>query len=226
MPAPTTPTRCACSTPAGIRAWSASSRRGSRTATTARRSCSRAGGAGEIKGSGRSIAGFHLRDALDLVDKRAPGLIAKFGGHAYAAGLSLAAADLPRFARAVRGARARAAHRPRSCSARWRPTAPSAPGELDVELAEALRDEVWGQGFPAPQFDGRFAVADQRIVGEKHSKLALVRRGARRPSASRAILFNHVDPLPPAIRAVYRPDVNEWNGNATLQLVIQHWEPA
>jgi single-stranded-DNA-specific exonuclease len=181
------------------------------------------GGAGEIKGSGRSIPGFHLRDALDLVDKRAPGLIAKFGGHAYAAGLSLAATDLPRFA-ALFEALAREQLSPAQLKRTLETDGTLDAGELDVALAEALRAEVWGQGFPAPQFEGRFEVADQRTVGAKHSKLALVWQGSGRPERFGAILFNHTDPLPPVIRAVYRPEVNEWNGNAALELVVQYWE--
>ena len=85
---------------------------------------------------------------------------------------------------------------------------------------------VWGQGFPAPAFDDLFDVAEQRIVGERHLKLVLERRGAGTARRFAAILFNQVDPLPAAIRAVYRPDPNEWNGMVALQLVILHWEPA
>ena len=181
------------------------------------------GGAGEIKGSGRSIPGFHLRDALDLVDKRAPGLIAKFGGHAYAAGLSLAETDLPRFA-ALFEALAREQLSPAQLQRTLETDGALDAGELDFDLAEALAPEVWGQGFPAPRSTARFEVADQRTVGGKHSKLALVRQGSGRPERFGAILFNHTDPLPPIIRAVYRPEVNEWNGNAALELVIQYWE--
>jgi single-stranded-DNA-specific exonuclease len=180
------------------------------------------GSAGEIKGSGRSIPGFHLRDALDLIDKRAPGLIAKFGGHAYAAGLSMEASELPRFA-ALFEALARETLTAAELRRTMETDGALGPGELDVTLAEALRAEVWGQGFPAPQFEGRFEVADQRTVGGKHAKLALVRQEGGRIGA---ILFNHIDPLPPTIRAVYRPELNEWNGNTTLELVLQHWEPA
>jgi len=85
-----------------------------------------------------------------------------------------------------------------------------------------LRAEVWGQGFPAPLFDDTFAVLAQRIVGGNHSKLALA-RGSERFDA---ILFRHVEPLPPSIRAAYRPDINEWRGEASLQLVIEHWQQA
>ena len=183
------------------------------------------GSAGEIKGSGRSIPGFHLRDALDRVDKRAPGLIAKFGGHAYAAGLSLAETELPRFA-ALFEALAREELTAAELRRAIETDGALDPGELDVALAEALRAEVWGQGFPAPQFEGQFEVADQRTVGSKHSKLGLVRLGSGRPERFGAILFNHTAPLPPVIRTVYRPEVNEWNGNAALELVIQYWDPA
>ncbi len=88
-----------------------------------------------------------------------------------------------------------------------------------------LRDEVWGQGFPAPVFDDVFAVADQRIVGGRHSRLTLERDAPRGKVRFQAMLFNHSEPLPATIRAAYRPDVNEWNGTAALQLVIEHWQP-
>jgi single-stranded-DNA-specific exonuclease len=179
------------------------------------------GTSGELKGSGRSIGGFHLRDALDLVAKRAPGLLAKFGGHAYAAGLTLAEPDLARFA-ALFEAIAREQLSPGDLARTLESDGPLAPGELGIELAAALRTEVWGQGFPAPVFDDDFAVLDQRIVGGHHSKLSLSRGNERYD----AILFRHVEPLPRAIRAAYRPDVNEWRGEVSLQLVILHWQHA
>jgi single-stranded-DNA-specific exonuclease len=185
----------------------------------------RGGDAGELRGSGRSIAGFHLRDALDLVGKRVPGMLVRFGGHAYAAGLTLAEADLPRFAAAFE-AIAREQLSPAQLQRTIESDGVLGPAELDVELAQSLRREVWGQGFPAPVFDDTFAVADQRIVGGKHSRLALLRSGERRAVRYPAILFNHVDPLPASIRAAFRPDVNEWNGTASLQLVIEYWQPA
>ena len=179
------------------------------------------GTGGELKGSGRSIAGFHLRDALDLAAKRAPGLLAKFGGHAFAAGLTLAESDLPRFATMFE-AIAREQLSPADLARTLDSDGGLAPGELDVELAAALRAEVWGQGFPAPVFDDTFSVLAQRTVGEHHSKLALA-RGTERFDA---ILFRHADPLPRSIRAAYRPDVNEWRGQVSLQLVIEYWQPA
>jgi single-stranded-DNA-specific exonuclease len=179
------------------------------------------GADGELKGSGRSIAGFHLRDALDLAAKRAPGLLTKFGGHAFAAGLTLAESELPRFA-AMFEAIAREQLSPADLARTLDSDGGLAAGELGVELAHVLRSEVWGQGFPAPVFDDTFAVLAQRTVGGNHSKLVLA-RGTKRYDA---ILFRHVDPLPGAIHAAYRPDVNEWRGEASLQLVIEHWQPA
>ncbi len=178
-------------------------------------------GGGELKGSGRSIAGFHLRDALDLVSKRAPGMIARFGGHAYAAGLTLAEADLPRFA-VLFEAIAREQLSPAQLARTLETDGSLAPGDLTYELAGALRERVWGQGFAAPVFDDRFAVVDQRTVGEKHSRLVLGREGER----FEAILFNHAEPLPPTIHAAYRPEINEWNGTASLQLIVEDWAPA
>lgn len=179
------------------------------------------GSPGELKGSGRSIAGFHLRDALDLVAKRAPGTVAKFGGHAYAAGLTLAEAELPRFA-----ATFEAVAREQLSAALLRRTlesdGPLAPSELSFELAVAVRAAVWGQGFPAPVFDDTFAVREQRIVGGRHSKILLVRDGRQVD----AILFGQIEPLPASIRAAYRPEVNEWNGVASLQLVVEYWQAA
>ena len=185
------------------------------------------GSAGELKGSGRSIAGFHLRDALDLVAKRAPGVIARFGGHAYAAGLSLAEPDLPRFAAAFEAvAREQLSTREdlarvqfsdggarRRPSSRW-----SSP--------RRSRAEVWGQGFPSPAFDDRFdrrRTADRRRDAIRSSTLE--RRGDGSCTVSpRSCSTTRIRFRPP-IRAVYRPDVNEWNGTVALQLVILHWEP-
>jgi single-stranded-DNA-specific exonuclease len=179
------------------------------------------GGGGELKGSGRSIAGLHLRDALDLVAKRAPGLIARFGGHAFAAGLSIAEADLPRF-RTLFEEVAREALSPAQLARVLETDGELAPDELDLDLARAMHDAVWGQGFDAPVFDGVFDVLDQRIVGVRHSRLTL-RRG---DATYTAMLFGHAEALPGRIRAAYRPDVNEWNGNQTLQLTLAHWLPA
>jgi single-stranded-DNA-specific exonuclease len=179
------------------------------------------GGQGELKGSGRSIEGFHLRDALDLVAKRAPALIARFGGHAYAAGLSIAEADLPAFAAAFEQI-ARDGLTPAQLHRTHDSDGALAPGELTLELAAALRERVWGQGMPAPAFDDTFEVRDTRLVGGKHSRITLTRGGERFD----AILFHHADPLPGRIRAAFRPEINEWQGTTSLQLTIEHWLPA
>ena len=183
------------------------------------------GAGGELKGSGRSIAGLHLRDALDLVDKRAPGLIARFGGHAFAAGLSIAEAGLPRF-RVLFEDVARESLTPAQLARVVETDGELDPGELDLDLARAARDAVWGQGFDPPLFDGVFDVVDQRIVGARHSRLVLEHAGAAGRAVRAAMLFGHAEALPPRIRAAYRPEVNAWNGGETLQLVIVDWQPA
>ncbi|MDF0606450.1 single-stranded-DNA-specific exonuclease RecJ [Neisseriaceae bacterium TC5R-5] len=176
------------------------------------------GESGEIKGSGRSIPGFHLRDALDLVSKRQPGLIAKFGGHAMAAGLSLPEAALADFQQAFESvARERLAehHLTRTIETDGGLNA----HELNLPLAEQLASEVWGQGFPVPYFHNRFAVISQRIVGSKHLKLRLAREGEEFD----AMLFNQADWLPDNIDAVYQLIANEWQGKKELQIYLQHW---
>jgi single-stranded-DNA-specific exonuclease len=175
----------------------------------------------ELKGSGRSIAGFHLRDALDRIAKRVPGTITRFGGHAYAAGLAIVDDALPRFTAAFEDLA-----RETLSEAELRRTHESdgalAPGELTLELGATLRDRVWGQGFPAPAFDDVFDVVEQRSVGEGHAKLAL-KRGDERFTA---IAFRTPAALPPRIHALFRPEVNHWNGLASLELVVDYWVSA
>ncbi len=179
------------------------------------------GVAGELKGSGRSIPGFHLRDALDLVSKRHPSLLKRFGGHAMAAGVSIDANDFTAFRDAFEAV-AREWLTP-ELLARTLETDGSLPADAaNLDTAHALRGEVWGQGFPEPQFFDRFAVREQRIVGDKHTRLKLVRHGRD----FEAMLFFRAEPLPALIDAVYRLDVNEYNGSQRLQFILQHWEPA
>ena len=179
------------------------------------------GNDGEIKGSGRSIGALHLRDALDLVAKRMPDLILRFGGHAAAAGLTLHEAGFERF-RAEFEAVVQSLLSPADLD-RIIETDGALPVEhCTLEAARVLEHAVWGQGFPAPTFDDEFTVARQRVVGERHLKLRLTKDGRD----IEAMLFSHAEPLPPRIRAVYRIGVNEWNGAQTLQLTIEHWQPA
>jgi single-stranded-DNA-specific exonuclease len=179
------------------------------------------GSGGELRGSGRSIAGFHLRDALDLVAKRAPGTIERFGGHAYAAGLSLREDALPRFAAALEAV-AREQLTPAALRRAIETDGALEPGELTLPLVRSLRGEVWGQGFPWPTFDDVFDVGPQRVVGERHLKVELARGGERFD----AVVFRQTAALPARIRAAYRPEVNAWNGRESLELVIEHWLPA
>jgi single-stranded-DNA-specific exonuclease len=176
---------------------------------------------GEIKGSGRAISGLHLRDALDLVAKRHPGLILKFGGHAAAAGLSIRQNDFEKFSLAFEETVA-ALVSPADLERVIETDGALAAAEMQIELARLLEKEVWGQGFPHPSFSSDFTVENQRVVGEKHLKLKLSLSGR----AFDAMLFFHCNPLPERILAVYRLTVNEYKGAQSLQLNIEHWQPA
>ena len=172
-----------------------------------------------LRGSGRSIAGLHLRDALDVVSKRAPGLIRRFGGHAMAAGLSIGAAEYERFT----GEFERVVDELLPPSARLRVV--ETDGALDamhfsLEVARLLEAGIWGQGFPQPLFCDTFAVENQRVVGERHLKLWLVKNGRR----IEAMRFGALDPLPAQVRAAYRLSVNEFNGLKNIQLNVEHYE--
>jgi single-stranded-DNA-specific exonuclease len=172
----------------------------------------------EIKGSGRSIAGLHLRDALDLVSKRHPSLIRKFGGHAAAAGLSIAEADFEKFVAAFEKVSSELLSAS-DLAQRIETDGGLDVAEMDLETARLLDEQVWGQGFPAPQFSNDFIVKNQRVVGEKHLKLRLALEGG----IVEAILFGHNEMLPEQIHAVYSLGINDYNSSATLQLIIRHW---
>ncbi|MFU1927451.1 single-stranded-DNA-specific exonuclease RecJ [Bordetella hinzii] len=171
----------------------------------------------EIRGSGRSIPDVHLRDALDLVSKRHPGLIRKFGGHAMAAGLTLGrdgfAAFAPAFDAAVRELTGRDRFEPLIETDGSLET-----GYANAEVAGLLQQQVWGAGFSAPLFLDEFTVRNQRLVGEKHLKLSL-ERGQQRFDA---IWFGHDQSLPERIQAAYRLEQNVWNGLVSVQLVIEY----
>ncbi len=173
---------------------------------------------GELKGSGRSIAGLHLRDALDLVSKRHPSLIRKFGGHAAAAGLSIAETDFANFAAAFEQVATELLDES-DLAQRIETDGALEHAGMNLDVARLLDEQVWGQGFPAPQFNDDFAVQNQRVVGEKHLKLRLSSQG----KLIEAILFGHNEPLPEQIHAVYSLSVNEYNGTQSLQLIIRHW---
>ncbi|MDC7715154.1 single-stranded-DNA-specific exonuclease RecJ [Vogesella sp. LYT5W] len=176
------------------------------------------GDEGEIKGSGRSIPGFHLRDALDLVYKRHPQLILKFGGHAMAAGLTIAEARFDEFAAAFESV-ARQLLDSNTLTRTLETDGPLSGRELSLAVAETLAAEVWGQGFAAPTFHDDFHIVSQRVVGDKHLKLRLEKDGVQ----CDGMLFNQVEWLPQTINAVYQLAANEWQGRKELQIYIQHW---
>jgi len=179
------------------------------------------GNDGELKGSGRSIAGLHLRDALDLVAKRHPDLLLRFGGHAAAAGLGLREPDLARFEAAfeqVCGELLSPAELARTLAT----DGALESGYYAIDAVRMVQQEVWGQSFPAPLFADRFDVLSQRIIKDKHLKLKL-QKGTQRFDAIR---FNCAETVPDRIAAAFRVDINEWNGTQTVQLLLEHHEPA
>jgi len=182
---------------------------------------------GEIKGSARSIPGLHIRDALDEVAARHPDLLSKFGGHAMAAGLSLAADRFADF-QAAFDAVVREHLDPAALQAVIASDGEIPGPELTLELASQLAaGGPWGQAFPEPLFDGVFELVGQRIVGGKHYKLVL--RSPDNGAIIDAIAFNQVElhpELPPRLRLAYRLDANEFRGNVSLQLRVEHLEPA
>jgi single-stranded-DNA-specific exonuclease len=177
------------------------------------------GGDGELQGSGRSIPGLHLRDALDLVSKRAPGLLKRFGGHAMAAGATILEADLERFGEQF----ARVAGEllsPADLARTLETDGGLEEGYFSIATARLLEDEIWGQGFPAPLFEDEFIVENQRILKDIHLKLRL-RKGRTRIDA---MLFNFDRAPGAAIRAAYRLTVNEYNGLESPQLMVDYFE--
>jgi len=178
-------------------------------------------GDGLLKGSGRSIRSLHLRDALDLVAKREPGLIVKFGGHAMAAGLSIREADFERFVRAFEQV-ATESLSPADLDAVIEVDGRLDAEEMQLRTALELQRQVWGQGFPPPDFFDVFEVRSQRIVGERHLKLVLHKDGRQYD----AIFFQQQDLLPSPVALVYELQSNLYNGNETLQLRVKHWQPS
>ena len=171
---------------------------------------------GLLKGSGRSIAGFHLRDALDLVSKRHPGVLRKFGGHAMAAGCTLAEADWPTFAGALQQV-ATEWLQPETLNRCLATDGPLAGEYFNTTTVATLDAQVWGQGFEAPVFCDEVDVLQQRLVGEKHLKLRVRHAGQLRD----AIWFGHAEPLPARVRLAYRLNLDEFQGQQRLQMVVE-----
>ncbi|WP_186088145.1 single-stranded-DNA-specific exonuclease RecJ [Burkholderia gladioli] len=170
-----------------------------------------------VKGSGRSIPGFHLRDALDLVSKREPDLLVTFGGHAMAAGVTLETDKVPRFAAAFEAV-AREWLSEEALSRVLETDGDLEDAYFTPQFVELLDGAVWGQGFPAPLFSGEFEVASQALVKDKHLKLQLA-RGRQRFGA---IWFNHTEPLPAHATVAYRLASDTWNGVTRVQLIVEH----
>ena len=179
----------------------------------------------ELRGSARSIAGFHIRDALAMIDARHPGLIARFGGHAMAAGLSLKTEDYARFAEAF-DVIAREWLDDDHLQAVQLTDGELPPGAATLELARQLRAAgPWGQAFPEPLFDNLFECASWRVMGEKHLRLNL--RDPRDGSVHDAVMFNAYEGTPPpvAFRAVYELVINDWQGRESARLLLRYIEP-
>ena len=174
------------------------------------------GADGGLKGSGRSIPGFHLRDALDLVAKRHPQLLQRFGGHAMAAGCSIAEAQFDAFDQALRQVAGEWLD-PAMLTRTLRTDGPLQAEWFNPATAALLDAQVWGQGFEAPLFCDEVQVLQQRLVGEKHLKLRVRHAGAVRD----AIWFGRAEPVAEQLRLAYRLSVDEWQGQQRVQMVVE-----
>ncbi len=174
------------------------------------------GKAHELKGSGRSIPGFHLRDALDLLAKRHPEVLIKFGGHAMAAGCSVAQQHLGLFEQGL--AQIAQEWLDSATLTRQLETDGSlAPEYRRVDLVETLNQAVWGQGFAAPVFSDEVEVLSQRLIADKHLKLQLKHQG----HPIEAMWFGHTEALPPRLRMAFRLDIDEWQGARKVRFLVE-----
>ena len=171
---------------------------------------------GLLKGSGRSIEGFHLRDALDLVSKRHPGVLKKFGGHAMAAGCTLAEADFDTFDQALQRV-ARDGLDAATLEQRLLSDGPLGVEHFTIETVQTLNAQVWGPSFEAPLFCDEVEIVSQRLVCEKHLKLSIRHGGVLRD----AIWFGRSEPLAERVTLAYRLNVDEYNGRQRLQMIVQ-----
>ena len=170
----------------------------------------------ELKGSGRSIAGFHLRDALDLVAKRHPGVLLRFGGHAMAAGCTLLEEHFDTFEQGLSEV-AQEWLDAATLSRRTETDGPLKPEYRRTELVDLLQAEVWGQGFAAPTFCEELEVLQQRLVGEKHLSLKLRHQG----QPVDGIWFGRTEPLPARVKLAFRLDADAWNGVRRVRFLIE-----
>ena len=171
---------------------------------------------GLLKGSGRSIPGFHLRDALDLVSKRHPGVLKKFGGHAMAAGCTLGPDDFPTFDAAFQQV-AQEWLTPSALAQQVLSDGPLGPEHFNAATVQSLDAQVWGQAFEAPLFSDEVEVVSQRLLKDRHLKLSVKHAGTLRE----AIWFNHNEPVPNKVLLAYRLSINEYNGQQRVQMVVE-----
>ena len=180
----------------------------------------------ELRGSGRSLTGFHLRDALDLVSKRKPGLILKFGGHAMAAGLTIRKSDFEKFDTCFQEV-ASSLLTDELLERRHAHDGVLELSEFTPEIGDLLAEEIWGQGFPQPVFYGEFEIAQQSLMKEKHLRLMVRPLG---PNASEntlaakpliAVWFNRTQSLPARAKLAYRLVTDRYQGQARVQLMIE-----
>jgi len=177
----------------------------------------------ELRGSGRSIAGFHLRDALDLVSKREPGLILKFGGHAMAAGLSIHQSDFAKFEACFQKVADELLtddllERTHTHDGSLEPT------EFTPEIGDLLAEEIWGQGFPQPVFYGEFEISEQSLMKEKHLRLKLRPVGNSSSKGLTGVWFNRTQTLPERAKLAYRLVTDRYQGQARVQLMIEAYD--
>jgi single-stranded-DNA-specific exonuclease len=170
----------------------------------------------ELKGSGRSIPGFHLRDALDLVAKRHPGVLLRFGGHAMAAGCTVAEEHLDVFDQAMSLVAQEWLDAP-TLARRIHTDGPLRVEYRRPELVDTLHHEVWGQGFAPPMFSEEVEVVSQRLVGEKHLALKLKHQG----QPVDGIWFGHTEPLPARVTLAFRLDADEWQGGRRVRFLVE-----
>ena len=171
---------------------------------------------GELKGSGRSIPGFHLRDALDLLAKRHPGVLLRFGGHAMAAGCTIAAERWPQFDAGLRQIAAEWLDEA-ALTRRLDTDGPLAPEYRRADMVDTLHREVWGQGFAAPTFSEEVEVLAQRLVGEKHLALKLRHQG----QPVDGIWFGRVEPLPDRAVLAFRLETDDWQGTRRVRFLVE-----
>ena len=178
----------------------------------------------ELRGSGRSLTGFHLRDALDLVSKREPGLILKFGGHAMAAGLTIRKSDFEKFDACFQQVASELLTK-ELLERHHAHDGALEISEFTPEIGDLLAEEIWGQGFPQPVFYGEFEITQQSLMKEKHLRLMIRPIGASEPKAGgkplTAVWFNRTQSLPAKAKLAYRLVTDRYQGQARVQLMIE-----